>query len=189
MEPRKTSSPSTIALTGFMAVGKTTAGRALASLLRWSFVDLDCEVELRSGRPIREIFAQDGEARFRQMEAEALRSVIDGAAGPGVIALGGGTFVQSRNAELLRQRGVRVVFLELPLEQLLQRCRAAGERSDGNLRPLAQDEEAFCALYAQRLPFYQQADLVVNTEGKAPEEIARALAQSLRLQAREPPAS
>lgn len=182
MESRKLISPlSTVALTGFMAAGKTTAGRALASLLRRGFVDLDCEIEQRSGRAIREIFVEDGEAKFRQTEAEVLRSVLERADGPGVIALGGGTFVQSRNAELLREWGVHVVFLELPVEELLQRCRAAGERSDGNPRPLAQDEEAFCALYAERLPFYRQAELVVKGEGKEPEQIAREIAQRLRL--------
>jgi shikimate kinase len=181
MRLRKATSPASIALTGFMAAGKTTAGRVLASLLRWSFVDLDCEIELQTGRAIREMFAEDGEATFREAEAAVLRSVLEATAGPVVIALGGGTFVQSRNAQLLRARGVRVVFLELPLEHLLQRCRAAAEHSGGNPRPLAQDEQALRTLYAERLPFYRRADVVVNTERKEPDEIAREIAQSLRL--------
>jgi len=182
MDSHKTIAPvSIVALTGFMAAGKTTAGRALASLLRWGFVDLDCEIERRSGRAIREMFARDGEARFRQAEAEALQSVMQSADRPSVIALGGGTFVPSQNAELLRRSSARVVYLELPLEQLLQRCRAAQEHAAGNPRPLAQDEEAFCALYARRLPFYRQADLVVNAEGKTPDEIAGEIARKLRL--------
>ena len=173
--------PARIALTGFMAAGKSSAGRALAWLLKWSFLDLDCEIERLSRCSIRDIFAQQGESRFREIESEALRSSLENATGPTVIALGGGTFVEPNNARLLRDSGVRVIFLELPLEQLLQRCRAIGERCEQNPRPLAENEQAFCALYAQRLPSYRQADLVVNAEGKTPEQIARAIAKAMKL--------
>jgi len=173
-----------LALTGFMAAGKSTAGRMLAATLKWQFIDLDSEIERRAGRSIREIFSVDGEDRFRELEAEALRAALEDTSGPRVIALGGGTFIQPGNAELLRHRGARVVFLELPLEQLFQRCRGMCEGSDRNPRPLAESEEAFAALYAQRLPSYRQADLVVDAEEKTPEQIAREIARSLRLQAR-----
>ena len=63
-----------LALTGFMAAGKSTAGRALATMLNWRFVDLDCEIERRAGQSIREIFSLHGEDRFRELEAEALRA-------------------------------------------------------------------------------------------------------------------
>jgi len=171
-----------LALTGFMAAGKSTAGRALAAMLNWRFVDLDCEIERRAGQSIREIFSLHGEDRFRELEAGALRAALEDTSVPRVIALGGGTFIQPRNAELLRHCGARVVFLELPLEQLFQRCRGMCERSDPNPRPLAENEDAFGALYAQRLPFYRQADLVVNVEEKTPEQIAREIARDLRLQ-------
>jgi len=181
-EPRtRTGRAPIIALTGFMAAGKSTVGRALAWLLKWRFIDLDCEIECRSKQSLPQIFAQQGEARFREMEAEALRSVVAQTDTPTVIALGGGTSVQPQNAELLRRRGVRIVFLELAVEQLLERCRAARERSAHNPRPLAEEEEAFRALYAQRLPFYRRADVVVDTENKTPEEIAREIAETLRL--------
>lgn len=171
----------TIALTGFMAAGKSTAGRALASLLRWRFVDLDCEIECRSQHSIAEIFAAQGEARFRELETEALRNVLEAGQGRLVIALGGGTFVQPQNAELLRQNGVRVVFLELPLEQLLKRCRAAGEHEGYNPRPLAADEQGLRMLYDERLPRYRAAGLVVDARDKAPEEIAHEIVLKLRL--------
>lgn len=172
--------PANIALTGFMAAGKSSAGRALAQLLKWSFIDLDCEIERLSRRSIRDIFAQQGESKFREIEAEALRSILEAATGSTVIALGGGTFVEPKNATLLRDSGVRVIFLELPLEQLLQRCRALGERCGQNPRPLAENEQAFCALYTQRLPSYRQADLVVNAEGKTPEQIAGEIANAMK---------
>lgn len=166
-----------------MAAGKSTAGRALAWLLKWRFFDLDCEIECRSGKSVREIFALEGESRFRAIESEALHAVLNAATAPGVIALGGGTFVQPENADLLRERGVRVVFLELPLEELLNRCRELAGRSGENPRPLAEDEETFCALYAQRLPSYRKADLIVNSDEKTPEQIAIEIVQALRLHA------
>ena len=181
-EPRKPNSArAIIALTGFMAAGKSTVGRSLACLLKWRFVDLDSEIESRCNQAICEIFAQQGEARFRELESEALRIVLQNVSESTVIALGGGTSVQRQNVDLLRRACARVVFLELDSQELLQRCRAAAERAPGNARPLATDEETFCALYAQRLPLYRQADVVIDGHSKTPEQIAREVALTLRL--------
>ena len=164
-----------------MGAGKTTVGRALASLLRWSFFDLDCEVELRHKLLVREIFQLRGESGFREIETATLRSVLQRASGSTVIALGGGTFIQPVNAELLQSRGARVVFLETAIEELLQRCQAADQHSPQSSRPLAATPDAFRALYAQRLPFYRSADLTVNATGKTIEELAQEIVLSLRL--------
>src|SRR5262249_46737841 len=149
-----------------MAVGKSTIGRELACHLHWHNVDLDCEIERACAMRVQEIFAQRGEEHFRRLESEALRSALAAADTPTVIALGGGTFVQRQNAALLRERGARVVFLELDLQKLLQRCREAVDPLRQNPRPLARDEAAFCSLYERRLPFYRQAELTVKTHGK-----------------------
>lgn len=170
-----------IAITGFMAAGKSTVGRSLAWLLKWRLVDLDFEIEGRCGQSIREIFTQRGEAEFRRIEADALRGVLAGVAAPTVIALGGGTFLEAQNAELLRGRGAQVVFLDVPFEELLRRCRAATERSVSNPRPLAQDEESLRRLHAQRMPHYRRADLVVASEDKTPEQVAQEIARALDL--------
>ena len=170
-----------VALCGFMAAGKSTVGRELASLLRWRFIDLDCEIVCRCGQPIHEIFAQRGEARFREMESESLRHVLQQVETPTVIALGGGTFAQPQNAELLTGCGARVVFLELPVELLLERCRNAANRSPQNPRPLSADAEAFCALYEQRLPHYRKAKLTVHTRSKSAPQVAHEIAKVLRL--------
>lgn len=164
-----------------MAAGKSTVGWTLAAFLKWRFVDLDREIENVARRTIREIFTQAGEAVFRERESETLRAILQAASAPTVIALGGGTFVQPQNAARLRDAGVRVVFLELPLKQLLQRCHAVDARGEANPRPLAQDEPAFCSLYEERLPLYRKADLVVNGEAKPPEQIAREIAEALGL--------
>jgi shikimate kinase len=173
--------PELVALTGFMGAGKTTVGRSLASLLRWSFFDLDYEIELRQKALVREIFQLRGESGFREIETATLRSVLQQASGPTVIALGGGTFVQSANLALLRSRGARVVFLETEIEELLWRCRAADQHSPQSSRPLAATPEAFRLLYAQRLPFYRSADLTVNATDKTVEELAQEIVLSLHL--------
>jgi shikimate kinase len=170
-----------VALTGFMAVGKSTIGRVLASLLHWRFVDLDCEIERTTGQRVQEIFAQHGEAHFRQLESVTLRSVLMASSTPSVIALGGGTYVHTGNSSLLRERGARVVFLELEVETLLQRCRALSERPEQNPRPLAADEAAFCALYVERLPVYRRAELTVRTHEKTADEVAQEIASTLGL--------
>ena len=166
-----------------MGAGKTSVGRALAALLGWTFLDLDQEIELQEKLPIREIFQLQGELRFREIEADTLRSILEQASVPTVIALGGGTFMRTCNAELLRRCGAHVVFLETPMKQLLKRCRVAGQSSTENLRPLAADPDAFRALYAKRLPHYRTAEITVRTTGKKIEEIAREIASSLKLTA------
>jgi shikimate kinase len=188
MDSRQTSSenraaaggPSVVALTGFMAAGKSTIGRALASLLRWSFIDLDYEIESRAAMPIHAIFTKDGEAVFRRLEGECLRAVLSGVKAPTVIALGGGTFIQPDNSDALRQRGACVVFVQTDVEQLMERCRNAAERAQ-NPRPLARDEAALCALYEQRLPYYRQAELTIETRNKEADEAAREIALALNL--------
>jgi shikimate kinase len=107
--------------------------------------------------------------------------VVQKGSTPTVIALGGGTFIQPQNAELLRRRGARMVFLELAIDELLQRCRAVSDRHGENPRPLAADPEAFCALYSQRLPHYRKAELVVSADGKTAEQVAREIAAGLGL--------
>ena len=172
-----------VALTGFMGAGKTSVGRALAALLGWRFVDLDQEIELQQKATVREIFQGQGEAQFREIETAALREMLERVPAPArmVIALGGGTFVQPRNAELLKNAGARVVFLETPLEEMLERCGTESQSPEGNLRPLASDPDAFRALYAQRLPQYRSADVTLSTAGKTAEENAQEIADRLGL--------
>jgi shikimate kinase len=173
---------SLIVLTGFMGAGKSSVGRALASLLSWSFIDLDCEIEREQGRRIREIFAAEGEPGFREIEVAGLRSVVASGPRPMVLATGGGTFVQAQNAGMLRAAQATVVFLEASAGTLLQRCCPEGGESGEAIRPLAHDREAFIRLYEQRLPLYRTADLTVSSENKQPEAVAREIAERLRLE-------
>ena len=170
---------SLIALTGFMGSGKSSVGRALASLLGWKFVDLDGEIELSERRKIREIFDADGEPRFREVESATLRRVLAEAQRPVVLATGGGTFMENENAEFLRANGAIVVFLETRPEILLRRCfPESGKREE--VRPLASDREAFLQLYQLRLVHYRTADLSVDSNARSPDAVARDIANRLK---------
>ena len=169
-----------VCLTGFMGSGKSTVGRLLAAQLAWHFSDLDAEIERHTGLPISQIFEQKGEAIFRDIEHECLASILGSASERDarmVLALGGGTFAQPRNAALIRdfglpQRGFGavVIWLDCPMEDLLQRCVLMGDR------PLFRDEASFRKLYQERLPYYQQADFRVESGGEPVRVVEQILA-------------
>ncbi len=146
-------------LVGFMASGKSTIGPELAGRLGWKFVDLDAGIELRERKSVPEIFREQGEAGFRRAEMAALEEFTSGLKQNSVVALGGGAFTQERNRELLRNWPT--IFLNAPVEELWRRS-----QEDGIERPLRRDRAQFSRLYAERLPFYQQATITVETEGK-----------------------
>lgn len=150
-------------LVGFMGSGKNTVGRELARRLGWDFIDLDASVEAREHQSIPEIFRLRGENSFRQAETGALRNLIENLGRPSVVALGGGAFVQEMNRELLRPWPS--VFLNAPTDDHWQRCQEHESKS-GAERPLRKDPEQFARLHAERLPFYRQASLTVETPGK-----------------------
>jgi shikimate kinase len=159
-----------VCLTGFMGSGKSTVGRLLAAHLAWRFVDLDTEIERHTGLPISQIFEQKGEAVFRDIEHDCLAHILGSASERDtrlVLALGGGTFAQPRNAALLRElsspprgSGAVAIWLDCPMEDLLQRCVLMGDR------PLFRNEASFRKLYEERLPYYQQADYRVESGGE-----------------------
>ncbi len=165
---------SLLGLAGFMGSGKTTVGSLLARQLAWRFTDLDERIEQAAGMRIPQIFEGHGEPAFRRIEHEQLQSALGRAAERGeaaILALGGGTYAQPGNVELLRAAGVPVVWLDCPIDALLARCLTMTGR------PLFRDEASFRALYAQRLPSYQQADYRVDSSG----EPAAVVAEILRL--------
>ena len=162
-----------LCLTGFMGSGKTTVGRLLAQQLGWTFLDLDTQIEQSSGLTIPQIFERHGEPAFREMEhAELSRGLgrIAEQNKPAVIALGGGTIAQPRNAALLGEYGCVVVWLECPIEELLARCATISNR------PLFRDEASFRALYEQRKPFYEQAAYRVISTGDPRRVVEQVLA-------------
>ncbi len=146
-------------LVGFMASGKTTVGRALADRIGWPFADLDSEIEAREGKAIAQIFSDQGEAAFREIEARLLREHVRRieTGQPCVLALGGGAFVQPANWELLTNNGISL-WLDCPLDRIMHRL------GDDTTRPLAAQANGLGPLYEQRRPLYSRADYRVEVD-------------------------
>ena len=158
-----------IILTGFSGSGKSAVGRAAAALLGWTFVDVDAEVVRRTGRPVSAVFAEQGEAAFRRLEADALSDAC--ARGPAVIAAGGGAIADAANRDLMLRSGV-VVCLEARTDTIIDRLAADG----AEVRPLLQGpspRDRIDALKAERQPAYALAHWTVHTDGLTVEQAAR----------------
>ena len=155
-----------ITLCGFMGSGKTTVGKVLADFLGCPFLDLDDLVVKKAGKTIPDIFAEDGEPAFRQLEAQVLRKTVEKyAEGTAVLALGGGAVMTPASAALLHGK-TDCIYLRATLETLLNRLE--GETAG---RPLA--DGALAARLAEREPVYEEtAHVTVDTDGLSPEEVA-----------------
>jgi shikimate kinase len=158
----------TVALAGFMGVGKSTVGAVLASLTGLEFVDLDDEVALSGGVSVPQIFSCEGEAGFRRRERTALQVVMDGP--PVVLALGGGTLHQAECLALLREKCF-IVSLVTGLEEIRGRL---GPSDEG--RPLWADAEA---RFEARAEGYLRADVVVDVSGMDVHSVASAVLEVL----------
>lgn len=164
-----------IFLCGFMGAGKTKVGRLLAQNLDCPFIDLDHEIQRRTGQSISEIFAERGEAGFRGLERETLLATA-AVQNEGVMALGGGAFTVPETREAVRAHG-RSVWLDVAFPLILQRL--TPEKRE--FRPLFADEGKAKVLYEQRLPSYRLADLHVRIDTEAPaEEVAARIVSTLR---------
>jgi shikimate kinase len=155
-----------ILLTGFMGSGKSSVGRVLAKRLGCVFIDLDEEIVSTAGRPINEIFSQDGEQHFRCLESAALEKVLGCPAS--VIATGGGVVIKDENRRRMRSGGI-VVNLSASLQQVLQRLHGAVDR------PLFAGSDApnsVKLLMDARKQFYADADIRIDTDGKSVEDVA-----------------
>ena len=156
-----------------MGSGKSTVGPLLAERLGGPFVDTDAAVEAAAGLSVADLFAREGEAGFRARE----RAAIEAAAGQGaVVALGGGAVAQPGVLARLREGGT-LVYLRATLETLLARV------GSGAGRPLLEAADAPAAaleaLLAARAAYYESADLVIDTDGRTPAEVADEVARKL----------
>jgi len=164
-----------IALIGFMGAGKTTVGRILAERLGLRFVETDDLVERMAGKTIPRIFEEDGEETFRRLEAEAVRkaAAMEGV----VISCGGGVVLRRENVEALRNTCV-VVYLKTSPEEAYRRT--AGDEG----RPLLKVEDRMKRireLLSAREPLYESsADIVVETDGLTPTEVADRVIEAVR---------
>ena len=171
-----TQRPRRIFLTGFSGSGKSAVAARVAAALGWRTLDTDDIIEARTGRSIPDIFARDGESRFREMEADALREAVGQT--DVVVATGGGVVQPAANRRLMAGGGF-VICLEGRPEVLWRRLRDAG--GSATERPLLAGSDPLgriSALKARRQPFYVLADHTVHTDGldlpQVAEEVARA---------------
>ena len=155
-----------VTLTGFMGSGKTTVGKVLADFLGCPFLDLDELIVQKAGKSIPDIFAQDGEAAFRQLEAKILRQQVEKyAESTVVLALGGGAVLAPASAALLHEKTV-CIYLRATLDTLLGRL--VGETAG---RPLA--DASLADRLASREPIYEEtAHVIIDTDGLSPDEVA-----------------
>jgi len=159
-----------VVLVGPMGAGKTTVAELLAERWQLPVRDTDRDVEMAAGKEISEIFVDDGEARFRELEREAVRRALR--EHTGVLALGGGAVLDpDTRAEL---RGHPVVFLQVGLADAAKRVGLGAGRPLllGNVRSRIK------AILDERLPVYREvATLVVDTDGRTPVEVADEVAR------------
>ncbi len=145
----------TVVLVGMMGAGKTAVGTALAARLGVPFLDSDAEIVAAASRTIAEIFDRDGEAFFRDRESEVISRLLD--AEPGILSTGGGAFLAERNRQMIHDRGVSVL-LDAKVGLLWNRVKHK------DTRPLLRTSDPRAtleAIYAERVPIYSKADLVV----------------------------
>jgi 3-dehydroquinate synthase len=167
-------------VTGFSGTGKSLVAKEISGRLNWDFIDTDDEIVKQTGKPIAEIFRQDGEARFRELEREAIRKACQ--QGQTVIAIGGGAIVDPQNYELLAKMGL-IVCLEAKPETIYERLfREAACSPETEVRPLlATDKplERIRELKASRQSYYANVDWTVHTDnlniGQVAEEVIRGI--------------
>jgi shikimate kinase len=164
-----------IVLTGFMGTGKTAVGRELSRLLNMELVDVDTEIEKSQKMTINEIFKKFGEAKFREIETEMIQKLSEHK--NVIISTGGGAVLKQGNMDALRKQGVIVCLMATP-EIILKRTVRSSNR------PLLQVEDPFARikeLLDFRRPFYEKADIAIDTEGKTPLQIAEEIMEKVKV--------
>ena len=156
----------TIAFIGFMGAGKTRAAKGAAAVLGERATDVDAQIELEFGKPVAEVFASEGEARFREVEE---RLALEALGAGGLVSLGGGAVESERVREALA--GCFTVWCRISEDAAWRRC-------EGTERPLAQDRDAFAQRFEARQPFYESLARAVLTDGG--ERVGRLAAPWLR---------
>lgn len=172
----------TITLVGLMGVGKSSVGRRLANALSLPFRDADSEVETAAGRSIPDIFADLGEAAFREGERRVIARLLDEP--PHVLATGGGAFMNPETRALIKSKSISV-WLKADLDILARRV----SRKDN--RPLLAGKDPMEVLQAQaeaRYPAYAEADVTVETGDAAHhitvDQVIKALSAHLQVEPR-----
>ncbi|MGQ9799085.1 MAG: shikimate kinase [Ignavibacterium sp.] len=156
-----------IFLTGFMASGKSTIGPILANTIGWDFLDLDKVIEEKTSKKIVDIFREEGEKFFRELETKTLTEII--VLNKYVISLGGGTIENEENLKMIISNGI-LVYLETSPEAAYKRLRFKRDRPALLFDNHEPTKEEFInrinTILSRRLKYYNQADIKINTDDK-----------------------
>jgi shikimate kinase/3-dehydroquinate synthase len=171
-----------LVITGFSGTGKSLVAKEVARRLNWNFLDTDDEIVKRSGKPIAEVFRQDGEGKFRELERETIRKACRQE--QTVIAIGGGAIVDPENHKLLAKSGL-IVCLEAKPEIIYERLfREAASSPETEVRPLLATDnplERIRQLKASRQPYYANVDWTVHTDNLSTSQVAEEVTRAWRL--------
>jgi len=162
-----------IVLIGLMGCGKSSIGRRLATRLDLPFVDADYEIEQAAGKPIADIFTEDGEDAFRDGERRVIARLLDNSTQ--VMATGGGAFMNEDIRDNIRARGLSI-WLRADLDLLMERV---GRRNHRPLLQTANPRAVMQNLMDQRYPVYEQADITVDSRQAAHDVIVRDVVRKL----------
>ncbi|MFB7970022.1 3-dehydroquinate synthase [Streptomyces sp. G9] len=163
-----------VVLVGPMGVGKSTVGELLAARLGTTYRDTDADVVAEAGKPIAEIFYDEGEEHFRALERRAVAAAVAGH--PGVLSLGGGAVLDGATRELLAGRPV--VYLSMDVDEAVRRVGLGAARPLLAVNPRRQWREL---MDARRHLYEEVARTVVATDENTPEEVAQAIIDALEL--------
>jgi len=172
MSPER-NKPKNIFLVGFMGAGKTTVGRILALRLGWRYCDSDKVIETLAGKPVTDIFSEDGEEYFRRLESGTLRDLAGKE--KQVVATGGGAVMRVKNMRAMKAGGA-TVYLKAPMSVIWERIKHSKTRP---LLNVDNPYEAAAELLTKRISSYEAADVTIDTETLTPEEAAGEILKKL----------
>jgi shikimate kinase len=172
-EIRQSLGERSIVLIGLMGAGKTAVGRRLANWLDLPFTDADSEIEEAAGQTITEIFAEHGEAYFRDGERKVIARLLEG--GPQVLATGGGAYMNPKTRAAIKAHGISV-WLKADLRVLLKRV---ARRDHRPLLAVGNPETVMKKLMAERGPIYAEADVTVESRDVPHDVIVGAVLDAL----------
>ncbi|HCS75547.1 MAG TPA: shikimate kinase [Clostridiales bacterium] len=164
-----------IFLIGFMGTGKTTLGQILADQTGMTFIDMDAQIEERTGKTIADIFKEDGETWFRKKETEVLaESIIQENQ---VFSTGGGIVLRPRNKELMKNNGI-VIALKANINTIWERLKNTSNRPLLNSQ---NPKEALQILYQQRIDLYDFAHISIQVDGRSQAELIKEITAKISL--------
>lgn len=169
-----------VILIGLSGTGKSSLAPLVAREIGYSWVDTDQEITQRFGKPVPDVFREFGEATFRSVEREVVRSAC--LRDQVVIATGGGAVLDESNWSQMRP-GAVIIHLRASTGEIVNRLQTAEQGDPDDVRPLLQGsnpEERLTELWKRRKPLYDRADIEIETDGKTPDQIVREIVRAVR---------